>query len=343
VPTTTPTTCLESLVGLRDQCAVTDPAGLYLDQLGLTARELADYLTADHASVADLFADARIVAAATVAARVRQYLSPTFKTRSLLDSGRVGYLAADLNYDPLSAGLLGGWHLELDFPDSYLDLLLPSVTVQVDTSGPVTVGLYDLRQGLQLDAVTFDAVAGGLTTVHPHWRVSSLRQPLSLLVARDLSATRGVRSTTSTRSSCASCATSTARPWPYLAARPATLAIGGPYLDGQLVHTSSAAGLSLVSSVVCDHEGWLCGFSRLLTLPLLYATARELYDRAVRATYAERLTSRTADLERLQGLRGEFATLSDQVLQQTLGALPSPQDDNCYACDARLRSVVSLP
>lgn len=337
-------TCLESLVGLRDQCATEDPAGLYLDQLGLSARELADYLTADYASVADLFADARTVAAATVAARVRQYLSPTFKTRSLLDSGRVGYLQDNLQYLPTTANTVGGWHLELDCPDSYLELLIPSVTVQVDADGPVTVNLWDLRQGRSLGTVTLDCVAGALNVAHPHWRVPSYRQPLSLLIFRDYSAPAGVVSKVSSRTGCASCGSGSARPWPYLTARPAQAsALVDPLLDQHLTHTTTASGLSLVTSVVCDHEGWLCGFSRSLTLPLLYATARELYDRAVRATYAERLTARTADLERLQGLRGEFATLADQTLVQVLGALPAPQDPLCYACDAKLRTRLDLP
>lgn len=335
--------CLESLVGLRDQCATEDPAGLYLDQLGLTARELTDYLTADHASVADLFGQARAVAAATVAARVQQFLAPTFRTRSLLDAGRVGYLAANLDYVPATAGRVSGWHLELDATESYLELLVPSVTVQVDTAGPVTVYLYDLRQGLQLGAVTVDAQPGGLVTAYPHWRVPNHRQPLSLLVARAEGTVAGVKTTTSTRAGCATCGPSVARPWSGLAARPAFVSDAVPPLDAALTHTSTAAGLSLEVSVVCDHEGWLCGFSRSLTLPLLYATARELYDRAVRGTYAERLTARTADLERLQGLRGEFASLADAALQQVLGALPPPQDPLCYACRGPLRSVVALP
>lgn len=336
--------CLESLVGLRDQCATEDPAGLYLDQLGLTARELTDYLTADHASVADLFGQARAVAAATVAARVQQYLAPTFRTRSLLDAGRVGYLAANLAYLSPTAGRLSGWHLELDAVDSYLELLVPSVTLQVDAAGPQTVYLYDLRQGLQLGAVTVDVVQpGALTTVFPHWRVPNRRQPLSLLVARAEGAVAGVKASPTTRTGCASCASGTARPWSGLSARAASLSDAVPPLDAALVHAPTAAGLSLEASVVCDHEGWLCGFSRALTLPLLYATARELYDRAVRGTYAERLTARTADLERLQGLRAEFASLADSSLTHVLGALPPPQDPLCLACRAPLRSAVALP
>jgi hypothetical protein len=99
----------------------------------------------------------------------------------------------------------------------------------------------------------------------------------------------------------------------------------------------------LVTSVVCDHEGWLCGLSRSLSLPLLYATAREVYDRAIRTAYADRLTPRTADPERLRELRAEFAALADNSLTNLLGTIAPPQDELCYICDQKLKTVISLP
>lgn len=339
--TTASLPCLEALVGLRDVCDQIDGAGAYLDQLGISARELRDYLTADHADVASLFLSCRATACLTVAASLQKYLRPRYRTRSLLENGRVGYHAPNLAYDPVLPGRVGGWHLSLDFPDSYLELLIPSLTVQLDTTGPVAVNLYDLQQGTLLETVTVDAVAGELVTVHPHWRVAAPRRPLSLLVARDLSTVAGVRTITSARVNCGTCAASAARPWAYLTGRPAYTA--GTFLDSALTYTSTAAGLSVVTSVVCDHEGWLCGLSRSLTLPLLYATAREVYDRALRSTYAERLNSRTADPERLRELRAEYATLAEGALQQVAGGVAPPQDENCFYCERTLRTVTALP
>jgi len=333
--------CLEALVGLRDVCESIDAAGAYLDQLGISSRELRDYLTADHADIDSLFRSCRTTAAMTVAAGLQRHLRPNYRTRSLLENGRLGYHAPNLQYDPVLPGRLGGWHLSLDFPDSYLELLIPSLTVQLDTTGPVAVNLYDLQQGTLLETITVDAVADELVTVYPHWRIAAPKRPLSLLVARDISTVAGVKTTTSSRVNCGTCAAQSAKPWTGLTGRPAYTA--GTFLDGALTYMNSAAGLSLVTSVVCDREGWLCGFSRSLTLPLLYATAREIYDRALRSTYAERLNARTADPERLRELRGEYASLADASLQQVVGALAPPDDDNCFFCQRNLRTVVALP
>lgn len=339
--TTASLPCLEALVGLRDVCEEVETAGAFLDQLGITSRELRDYLTADHADVAALFLSCRATACLTVAASLQNYLRPRYRTRSLLENGRVGYHAPNLAYDPLLVGRTGGWHLALDYPDSYLELLIPSLTLQVDTTGPVDVHLYDLQQDALLETITVDAVAGQLVTAYPHWRVAAPKRPVSLLVARDLSTVAGVKTTTSSRVNCGSCGAQAAHPWAHLSARPAYTA--GTFLDSALTFTSSAAGLSLVTSVVCDREGWLCGLSRSLTLPLLYATAREIYDRALRSTYAERLNARTADPERLRELRGEYAKLADGALQQVASTVAPPDDETCFYCERTIRTVTALP
>lgn len=333
--------CLESLVGLRDVCDTIESGGAYLDQLGISSRELRDYLTADHQDVAALFNSCRTTACMTVAASLQKYLRPKYRTRSLLENGRIGYYAQNLQYDPLLPGRLGGWHLYLEYPDSYLELLIPSLTVQLDQSQPVTVYLFDLQQGVQLESITIDAVGDQLVTVYPHWRIDAPKRPLSLLVARDLGTVAGVKTTTSARVNCGSCAASAAKPWAHLSARPAYTA--GTLLDSALTYTNSAAGLSLVASVVCDHEGWLCGLSRSLTLPLLYATAREIYDRALRSTYAERLNARTADPERLREMRGEYASLADGALQQVASTVAPPQDETCFYCERSIATITALP
>jgi hypothetical protein len=80
-----------------------------------------------------------------------------------------------------------------------------------------------------------------------------------------------------------------------------------------------------------------------LALPLAYATCREVYDRALRATYGERLTARTADPERLKQLRDEFDALAAGSLATVVDGAVPPLDETCYVCDRRLRTVTALP
>lgn len=339
---TTPS-CLEALVGLRRACETPDPAALYLDTLGLSELELRDYLTAAHADVGALFRDCRSVAVQTVSARVETYLRRLYRPASLVDSLRVGnYVGGGSNEGQLP-GLLGGYVLTVDRPASYLTISIPTVSLFLYNTDTIVVGLWDLDEGVQLESVTVDAVGGQVVTVPVHWTVYADRRRRRLFVGYDRSAVDSCTTTIgSTRSGgCGTCSRDTYRPWPGLEVQSATVPISGPYLSN--VTAARGAGLSLVASVSCDHAGWLCSLSSSLALPLAYATARELYDRALRSSFADRLTPRTTDPERLRELRAEYATLSDSLLTQLLGTVPPPQDDLCYLCDKRLHTVISLP
>lgn len=340
---TTPS-CLEALVGLRRACETPDPAALYLDTLGLSELELRDYLTAAHADVGALFRDCRSVAVQTVSARVETYLRRLYRPASLVDSLRVGNYTSAATYEPLLLNTLGGYVLTVDRPASYLTISIPTVSLQVDGSLPVTVGLWDLDEGVLLESVTVDTQAGQVTTVPVHWTVYADRRRRRLFVGYDRGLIEGRTATVGSQRSggCGTCSRDTYRPWPGLEVQSATLPITSPQY-ANVTGTNRAAGLSLVASVSCDHAGWLCSLSSSLALPLAYATARELYDRALRSSFADRLTPRTTDPERLRELRAEYATLSDSLLTQLLGTVPPPQDDLCYLCDKRLHTVISLP
>lgn len=344
VSTTTSPNCLEALVGLRRACETSDPAALYLDTLGLSELELRDYLTAAHADVAALFRDCRTVAIQSTATRIESYLRRLYRPASLVDSVRVGHAASTFGYEPLLGGTLGGYALTLDRPDSYLTLAIPTISLQVETTTQVTVYLYDLDEGALLASTQVDCLADQVTTHAVHWTVSADRRRRRLFVGFDRDAVRGVTYTVnaSTTRGCGTCSKSSYRPWPGLEAQAATVPLGGETY-ANLTGTRTAAGLSLVASVTCDHAGWLCSLSASLALPLAYATAREIYDRALRSTFAERLTPRTTDPERLRELRAEYATLADGLLTQLLGSVPPPQDDLCYLCERKQTTLIALP
>lgn len=345
VSITTSPSCLEALVGLRRACETPDPAALYLDTLGLSELELRDYLTAAHSDVAALFRDCRTVAIQSTAARIESYLRRLYRPASLVDSVRVGHYASTFGYEPLLAGTLGGYTLTLDRPDSYLTLSIPTVSLQVETTMPVDLYLYDLDEGALLATTQIDCVADQVVTQAVHWTVTADRRRRRLFVGYDRDAVRGVTATLNpgrSSSGCSTCTRSSYRPWPGLDAQVATVPLGSPTW-ANVTTANKAAGLSLVTSVTCDHAGWLCSLSASLALPLAYATAREIYDRALRTTFADRLTPRTTDPERLRELRAEYATLADGLLTQLLGSVPPPQDDLCYLCERKLHTIISLP
>ena len=341
--TSAPLECLEALVGLRGACPATDPAAAYLDEVGVTERELADFLTSQYATTADLFKSLRTLALRELTLRVDQHLRPRYKPGSLLEEGRVGYFKPDRPYQNTTPGTLGGFHLLLDAPASYLALQVATVTLQVEDDGDVDVVAYDLQQGVELYRVTVPAKAGELVTAPVHWVFPARRHRRSILIARDLGGPRGVLTDTTTARGCTSCnGRASAHLLPELTARAAT-ADPVDLTDGGLTYPAASAGLSLVLSVACDHEGWLCGFSRTLILPALYQTAAQVYSHALRAAAGERLNARLGDPERLRQLRDEFQQLAEVSLGRVLSNIAPPKDERCYFCDVRTRSVIALP
>lgn len=342
--TTNPLSCLETLVGLRGACPADDPAAVYVDQLGVTELELRDYITASVPDVAAAFAEARRTAVQVIALRVQEKARRLYRPATLVDQVRAGYLTEVPTYEATLAGRLGGYVLEVDRPESYLELLIPSVGVQVDHTGTVAVLLIDLDQATVLDQITVDTVAGQYHEGHPHWRITAPRRRRRIMVAIDREPYPAIRATAGpARGGCSSCSGTTYRPWPGLSVRSGTVPTVGPWTYTQFQPTSVAAGLTVLASVTCDHEGWLCGWSRALALPLAYATCRELYDRALRATYAERLTARTADPERLKTIRDEFDALAAGALGTVVDGAVPPLDGTCFFCDRPLRTVTMLP
>ena len=341
--------CLEAVIGLKGAC---DPpawdlglhSAVYLDQLGITELELRDYLTAAHPTVADLFKDCRAMAIETIANRVENYIRRLYRPASLLDSLRVGYLSGDLDYQAPIPDKLVGYYLEINRPDSCLSLLISSVSLQLEYGLQQNyIVCMDLDTGEGLYSLETSGGDGLVMTYPVHWVIPATRRRRRLFIGYDASIVSGIKSTlTTSRSGCSSCAGKAYRPWSGLELQGGTVDVQNP-IYSTLTKKSTAAGLSLVTSVVCDHEGWLCGLSRSLSLPLLYATAREVYDRAIRTAYADRLTPRTADPERLRELRAEFAVLADNSITNLLGTIAPPQDELCYICDQKLKTVISLP
>ncbi len=128
----------------------------------------------------------------------------------------------------------------------------------------------------------------------------------------------------------------------YGRSTPYTHIHGWNYTTGQSVqHTS---GLGLQYSLACDQYGWLCPFSRTLSLPLAYKVAAEIYRRGLMVSPSVRSNNTTNTNSDLMTANMNWHLMK---YQETFGniikSVHLPTSSVCYQCDSPVRHAIVLP
>src|SRR6185369_7861854 len=91
---------------------------------------------------------------------------PKFKASSLLDDSRIGHFNDNLKMIA-GDGNLKGINIDLCNSESFLNLFISEMSLQVDKTGDVNILVYDLIQNKLLDTLTIACVANEVSTIYP--------------------------------------------------------------------------------------------------------------------------------------------------------------------------------
>lgn len=334
--------CLDNIVSIRNSCtAVTSNSGLYLDQIDVTLREVNEYVTRDFPNGSALVEDKISFASREVAATINAHFAGRYRATSVIDSKRIGF-NLDNKETVAASAVMKGQHIEICRNDSYVELHLSQLELFVNFTGDVDVNVYDLIQGKLIDTVTVAAVAGEVVSVDVNKTYKAKRKNMDLFIGYDATNIASYK-TEILAGTCRSCGSGSLTSLnSYLRARGASISIAGSKINSNIVGESFTGGLSLVYSVACDHESWLCSVQNVIALPVMYLTAANLMRFAL--DYSDQFNTTThIDRPQLERRHNYYLQKYNETLGQALSNMRVPSDSLCFECNDRVKTVVNLP
>lgn len=335
-------TCLENIVSIKNTCdAVASNSGLYLDDIDVTLREIEKYVTADYPNAAQLALDKIKFASKVVAAEINTYFQGQYRANSVIDSQRIGFHYNNKETVAASA-VYKGMEIEICQSNSFLQLHLSTLELFVNYSGAVSVLVYDLIQGKLLDTIAVTAVAGEVVTVNINKTYNSNRKQMDIAIMYDATLVAQYK-TDATSGGCSSCGKGSLRSINgYVRARGISAALADPKINSSMVGESFTGGLSVVYSINCDKESWLCAIQNVIAQPVLYRAATDLMRFAL--DYSDQFNTRTRiDDDKLKRRHDYYLAKYEETMRNVLTKIKLPSDSLCFECNDRIKSVVAIP
>jgi len=336
--------CFDDLIALRGACSDTVPtSSLWLNDLGIDMNFVGQVITKDYASPADFFNRKRDFAVRMVSNQIHNFLRPKYKANSVLENFRIGQPQDNLKLIA-GSGNLKGIEIDLCQSSSYLDVYISEIALQISTTTDVDVLIYDLIQDKLLDTVTIHCIANEITRVYYKKTFKAERRMLNLFIGYD--STGISANTTRLKKGCTNCSGGYQSMIQnnYSKIRAAEIDPNGQIIKSNLDYIQDTGGLSVVHSLGCNHENWLCSISNQMAFPVLYKTAALMIDHGLSASKDQRSNTtvtinREEYMERLARMEHFYAEAMNNLLQN----IKPPSDTACFECKDNLKHMIVLP
>lgn len=336
--------CFEDIVGLRGSCAEpTSSSGLWIDDIGIDLAEIDSIINKSQIDSIDFFEKKRDFAIKQIINNIHTHYSDKYKSNTVLRSGRIGYPKENLEVVTGSA-IMKGIEIELCNQDSFVDVYISSISLQVNFVGLVNVLVYDLFQNKLLDTIPITTtVSGEITTVYPNKTYKSVRKELDIIFVYDATNFSSVK-TTVTQGGCKSCGDggSMVNLNQYLSTRSISILAADSKIESNLTASPDTGGLSIMYAIHCNYEEWICTIANLAALPILFKTGYEIMDFAYNNSLRLNTTT-TINYDSLLKRRDEYNLRFQESIQNLLQNIKLPNDEKCFECRQKSKNVIILP
>lgn len=332
--------CFENLISLRGTCDdAPSKSGYDANEIDITKEFIDQIITREYRDAKDFHDRKMAFAIKQVCDQVLTALQSSFRTPTLLDNFRAGQFQDNLTL-VAGDGYLKGINIDLWNCESFLDVFVSEIALQTTTTGTINVLVYDLIQGKLLDTIPVATVANEISRVYPHKTYKAGKQKLNLLFAYNSTGHSG--NTTYIHSGCATCEN---KPLTNRFERINAVKIdpGASKIASNLIAMGETGGLSVVHSLSCNHESWLCSFSNLLALPILYKYGQIVMDFALNVSPNDRINTSTAiNTDELGQRRSLYQSWYNESILSKLNNIKTPRDRECFMCKENVRHVISI-
>ncbi len=238
-----------------------------------------------------------------------------------------------------------GINFKLNNRDSFVDLILPSFSLQLNYEGDIDLQLIDLIQGKILNTIKIPVKPNEIITMSANEVIPSDRKLLNAFIgynAEGLSANKTLLQLPGGALCCGSSEINNS----YLNIRSCSIGIEDQKIDSNLKLESDTGGLSVLYSLSCNHRDWVCSIAPRLALPIAYKTCAELMEHAKYQAGKSQFNIRTASGEvkdEIEERRSLYDKKGEKYLQQILQNITVPNDSKCFTCKQINRTATYIP
>lgn len=334
-------TCFDSIIGIKSKCTTsTGSSTFFIEDIGITADYAGQYINSEYSSGIEFVEDKIRLATDLVRKTISNHFSDHIITKSVIDSQLLGHYQDSLSLKSGIVATYGGINLNLTNYNSYFNVFVNAISIQISTTQTIPVYVYDLISGTLIDTINISAIANTIVTKTVNKTYSSPKRKMDLIFVYD---TEGISSNTTTLryDGCASCSgyqyTNS-----YISATPIYLGENDTKIRSSLTTGTHTFGLSINYSVQCSIENWLCELANLMAMPILYKTGMEIMTYAL--YYSNRQNSGiNIHAERNQKALDLFTQSYNEALEATIKKINLPKGDVCFKCNEFMRSAIILP
>lgn len=327
--------CFENLIWIKNACeTITPSSGLYLDDLDISIDELNKILD-ETDGTPELYIKRKIEFAwMAMCSEINTHFAKYFVQNPLLENQKIGFPVANQSVVNGSNNVLKGIEIEMVNSRNYLDVFISSISVFADKTGTINVDVYDLITGKKIDTIAVDAIAGEISIAVINKTYKSTRKRLNLIFVYD---STGINSTkTLLRDGyCGSC---NGNQYSNRYAKFVGVMIGkdDPKMKSKLKTLTETGGISIEYSVQCNTSDWLCTFSNILAMPLLYKLGSEISDKALTSNRTNKKT--LIDADKWQKRKDWFELKYRESLENMVQNI-KPQTNDCFVCKSPIRTI----
>lgn len=329
--------CLSDMVGFRSICGG-ETATIDLSSLGITSKEIGDYMSADYASKAEFIESRKAWAEQVITGEVLSKYTSRIVPKTFASRGRIGERDESQGLLTATVNTIGGVMLEVNSPHANTRIDISSIDIWSDVGGEVTVTIYDLSDGTVARTLTLDTTADEVSTNAVSVQLPVYRRKARYFITTALPSyytmwTHG--------GGCASCG-SNGYAQGNLTARGARIAESAAMNYANLETQAHNSGLSVTAAVICDHAAWMCEIKELAVVPYAFKVAEEIVAFGLGnedAFNARKGQNDDALAQRATMFNSKYNAAMDRLFQN----MPAPSDSLCFDCSKVTRHVIVTP
>ncbi len=337
-------TCFDNIVGVDGSCNDVAPlSGLNLSDINLPLQTLNDIVTKDFPNGKALGTSKINFATKVIFNEVLAHFSNAIRPTSLIDQQRIGIPQENLQIQSGIANTLKGLQLEFCQTEAFLDLHVSSISIQVDVTQDVDVEVWDLIQNKLLDTITIAAVADEISTEFVNKTYKSNEKILQLAFIYDSTGINNNK-TFIKSTNCSSCGRKgLSRLNTFLEARGVTIEDTKDKIRKNFVGQVDTGSVSIVYSITCNQEDWLCTFKHSLGTAILYNAGFQIATHALHLSPDERVNTSVTINSGLWEEKLAFYELKyNEHLDNVMKKIKLPRG-RCYECNITSMATVTMP
>ncbi len=340
--------CFGDLITLDGCDNAPSTSGRTMGELGITKHELDQYINKEYQSGSELFQVKKTYCIALLANQVHAHLQSKYKTKTLIDSKRTGFILDNKESQPSITNQWVGQEFNLKNNTSFLEFFISEISLFTNYTGDIEIRICDLKSGNILKdeagndfVFTIASVAGENSTVYPQIKIQSPKKELDLAIVYNATGITPYKVSTISEGclSCDPCSRTK-----YSEVRGITIPNGSAKIKNSISYQNYTGGMSIIYSINCSPEKWLCSISNLIKIPLMNKIASELMAYAL--YNSDQMNPKTLGLfnaeniqKRLDKYEFDYRESFDYILENIV----VPKDSVCFNCEKRILRGVTIP